>query len=476
MNGEKRKQISAYNFGFTAIAVACLFLFNGNINIIDPFPDIIGYIILNFALNKMALLEEDISESQRFFRYMIISELGKLGALLWIMGVSRADEKNTGMLLLAFVFAIIDSVILFMAFTKLFSGMVTLAFSSPNTYLLASKKPNGRSNTDKIKVFTVFFIIFKAVMNLLPEFSNLTTYNGAEGSRVSFLYEFIGLMRGMSIFITSALGIVFVVKIFRYFTAVKKDYDFIGSLNEKYQRDILPKKGIFVKKSFSITTFFLAFYALLYIDFRVTDFSLLPSELGYFSPDMTNLIPDFISAVFFLLSLMILIKHLSVKKSTVVLPFAVYFITSVVAYVFELSFFADYYFGSVYKDEGAYISYILMTVTALISAVAFVGTLISLGYLLKKTIDTHTGFVYGVDEAKDVERLKAQHKESYIKLIYFYVGGAVAVLTKLFYTFFAKTFDFAGSVQLVGALVFLVCLIKVCHDIAEEIETKYMLE
>ncbi|MBE6597244.1 MAG: hypothetical protein E7641_06190 [Ruminococcaceae bacterium] len=472
----EKKQLSAYNFGFISIAVACLFFFNGNINIIDPLPDLIGYLILNFTLTKMALLDEDIAESQKFFRYMIISEIAKIAALLWVMGISRADEKNTGMLLLSFVFAIVDTVILFMAFTKLFSGMTALAFSTPNSYLLAARKPEGRSNTDRIKGFAVFFVIFKAALNVLPEFSNLTTYNGAEGTKVSFLYEFIGLMRGMSIFVTSIVGIVFAVKIFRYFKAVNNDSEFLMSLKERYERDVLPRKGIFVKRSFTMATFFLAFYAILYIDFRVTDFTLLPSELGFFSPDMTNLIPDIISAVFFLVATLILLKHLSVKRTTVVATFLFYFVSSLVAYIFELSFFANYHFGAVYKDEGAYLSYILMTVTAVIAAAAFVCSVLTLGHLLRKTIDTHTGFAYGVDHEKDTLRLAEQHKASYKKLIYLYVGGFFAVGTKLFYSFFAKTFDFAGSLQMVGAFIFLGCLIKVCHDISDEIETKYMLE
>ena len=121
-------------------------------------------------------------------------------------------------------------------------------------------------------------------------------------------------------------------------------------------------------------------------------------------------------------------------------------------------------------------SYILMTATAVIAAAAFVCSVLTLGYLLKKTIDAHTGFAYGVDHEKDALRLVEQHKESYKKLIYLYVGGFFAVGTKLFYSFFAKTFDFAGSLQMVGAFIFLGCLIKVCHDISDEIETKYMLE
>ena len=101
---KKKKDVS---FGFLAIAWASVFFFNSNINIIDILPDIIGYIIISLALVSLSFLNEEISKAGRFFRYMIIVEACKFISLLWVFGLGRPDEQNTGTLLLTFVFAII---------------------------------------------------------------------------------------------------------------------------------------------------------------------------------------------------------------------------------------------------------------------------------------------------------------------------------------------------------------------------------
>ena len=75
-----RKKIG---FSFMSIAVACVFLFNANINIIDLVPDIIGYLIICVALLKLSNLNEDVAQAAKFFRYMIIWLLRQILFQVW---------------------------------------------------------------------------------------------------------------------------------------------------------------------------------------------------------------------------------------------------------------------------------------------------------------------------------------------------------------------------------------------------------
>ena len=73
------------DLGFMSIALASIFFFNANINIIDILPDIIGYIIISIALVSLSFLNEDIDKAGRFFRYMIIVEACKFLSILFIL-------------------------------------------------------------------------------------------------------------------------------------------------------------------------------------------------------------------------------------------------------------------------------------------------------------------------------------------------------------------------------------------------------
>jgi len=97
MTSAKKKR--DVNLGFTSIALASVFLFNANINVIDIIPDMIGYIIISLALVSLSFLNEDIDKAGKFFRYMIIVEACKFLSLLWLFGLGKPAERETGTLL-----------------------------------------------------------------------------------------------------------------------------------------------------------------------------------------------------------------------------------------------------------------------------------------------------------------------------------------------------------------------------------------
>ncbi len=448
-------------FGFTAIAIACVFLFNANIIIIDPIPDIVGYLIICVALLKLSDLNEDVAVSAKFFRYMVLSEIGKAAALLWLFGLSRSDERDTGMLLFSFAFAVIDTMILVNAFGKLFNGLVSLGYAHSNTSILGSKRTGGKSYTDKIRSLTLFFVIFKAGMATLPEFSNLASYEYDESSGLVDIYDFIGLMRGMSFVIVTVVGIVWLVRAIRYFVRVNKDAGFNSSICATYENDILPKRGLFIKRDMGIAFFVIGAAGLFMLDFRI---------------DYINLIPDFVGAILFILGLLICARHLSVNKKFIVSLSSVYLLTAIISYVTEIRFFEKYFYSSVYRDTAAYNSYVLMCVISVLEIVGFCAMVVTLIYCLNALIKEHTGYVYGTDISKDSARIETYQKESQRRLVYVAIGAFLAVVADTFYTFFAIRSGYAGAISIIGAVVFAVSVIKVTQELLEEVKTKYMLE
>ena len=447
---------------FVTLIIALVFLFNANINIIDFFPDIIGYIILSFALVKLSYLSEDIYTAAKYFKYMIISEIAKVLVIMWVFGLSHSDVQNTGILLAAFVFAMIEATLLFLAFNSLFEGLISLGFVHNNTAVLGSKKEGGRSYTEKIRSFTLFFVIFKAAMSVLPEFSNLASYEYDESAGFVDIYEYIGLMRAMSFVIVTVVGVVWFVKIIRYFSRLAKDSDFCASLTNTYLKDILPKRGLFIKRNVKLASLCFLIGAVCMIDFRI---------------EYISIIPDILGAVAFLIGFLVLFRETRVKGQGMICGFAaLYTVFTITAYVVENIFFNKYYYGAIYRNTDAYRLYCIMCGAEILSVIGFALVVAGFVYAMNELIKTHTGFVYGNDMAADTVRLQRYHRESSRKLIFPAVAAVLLMASDIFYSFFAIKYGFAGFLNIAVALVFVASVVKTLNDILDDVETKYMLE
>ncbi|MBO5415190.1 MAG: hypothetical protein J6A83_00995 [Clostridia bacterium] len=459
MSAENKK--SAITIGFVPLIISALFFFNANMHVVDILPDIIGYIILSVALVKLADLNDDIACSLKFFRYMILVEIAKVLSLLWVFSLKSQAETNTGTLLIAFTFAVVDTIILFIAYNKLFSGFISLGFTHKNTAVLGSKRPHGKSYTEKIRSFTLFFVIFRAAMSVLPEFSNLASYEYDESSGLIDLYEFIGVMRGMSFFITTVVGVVWLIKVAIYFYRLSNDTDFRVSLKEKYCEEILPKKGLFIRRNIATAFFFLVAASIFIVDLRL---------------DNINIIPDFVGAVLFVVGLALCTKQ--IKLSPVVWAGgAFYILTSLAASLTEYYFYlSGYRLSSIFRKEEVYNAYLAMSAAAIAQTVGFLILAGILIYAMRQIIKMHTGFVYGNDAQRDRERLTQYHKQSQKKLWFVAVSAIFVAASDIFYTFFAAGASYAGFLGIITTLIFLIAVIRTTSTIKEEIETKYMLD
>ena len=117
MNRTKNQSISL-RLGW--IALAFLFFWNPNVSVFDFLPDFIGYLLLSIGLSKIADLNESIEDASSLFRKMILVDLGKWLAILWIFGLGTPAEQSSSLLLFTFVFAVAEGIVLIPAYTKLF--------------------------------------------------------------------------------------------------------------------------------------------------------------------------------------------------------------------------------------------------------------------------------------------------------------------------------------------------------------------
>ena len=143
-----------------AFSVAFLFIFNPNISIVDLLPDFFGYIILSVSLVKLSMISEGLVEARKAFERMIIIDGAKLLALIWVFGIDVSSARSSSLLLFSFVFGVFEIIFLAPAFIKLFEGFGELGNFHVNTSIHGSKKNGGKSYTEKIRNFSVFFVHF----------------------------------------------------------------------------------------------------------------------------------------------------------------------------------------------------------------------------------------------------------------------------------------------------------------------------
>jgi membrane-anchored protein YejM (alkaline phosphatase superfamily) len=106
------------------------------------------------------------------------------------------------------------------AYKHLFSGLLELGFKYDNISIMGKKNENDKKNfTEKAASYTFFFVIFKVIICILPEFSILPTQSYDDTSKFAHLYDFIGLLRGFALVVCLVFGIIWLFKMMKYFAS-----------------------------------------------------------------------------------------------------------------------------------------------------------------------------------------------------------------------------------------------------------------
>ncbi len=450
------------DLGLWGVIVSFFFLFNPNINIIDILPDFFGYAIIYFSLSKISELNDDISEARKGFLRMIVIDIVKFCSIFMVFGMSYSQEQNTMLLLFSLVFAVIEMIVLLPAYNNLFGGLLALGYRYPNKAVVGSRREGTKKNyTDKAKKMARFFVIFKAAMYALPEFSVLGTqsYDESAAGMIS-IYEYIGLLRSMSIFATFICGIIWLAVEISYFRRVLRDKEFIGAISDEFREKILPKDSIFTRKTLKVVFFMFCVAAFLCFDLRLDD---------------KNVLPDILAAIVLAISAFVIRKQMK-KVANVLIPFVVYTFAAVGAEIAEYRFFSEYFYSAVDRNDAAYSAYTTMLLFSLVKAVGFLIAVWGITNVLRWVIENHTGFSVPEATVRVDDKIAKVHKSLNKKIYIVWASAIVCAASDLFYDFGTKNYNFAGIVNTVGVFIFFITIYAVTSNIMEEVESKYILE
>ena len=314
--------------------VGCIFLFNPFINIIDILPDFIGYLFILRALAELSDLERNVRNARARFKAAMWVSVVKCALIL----ASRIFD-STWYLILTFSFGILESMYLIPAFIDLFYGIsyleerytdhksrfdalpqfggifdktefengrayfevfaqnmrdrnpafaeekvwfgdryATIALREAGFASRIRKKTAYFYESTEARTLSVIFLIIRAACNIIPELTAIA--ETGSGYVESNPIEEFSALRWLLILVLAIfaliVGILWLVRMTKYFNVFRKDEEFLAVLRKKYEDEVVPNRGLWTKrKSLSFCTVATAAYAFM-MCLRIDWFLLVP--------------------------------------------------------------------------------------------------------------------------------------------------------------------------------------------------------
>ena len=469
-NADPKKRKKAARIPWSAIALAFVFIFNPNISIVDPLPDIFGYVILSASLVKLSMICDGLTDARRAFERMILIDGAKILALLWVFGIEATSERNSSLLLWSFVFGALEIAFAAPAFVKLFEGLNELGNFHVNNSVHASKRVGGQSYTDRLKKLSVFFIVFKSIMSLLPELLVLGTSDYNEGSLFFGLYRYIGVVRGLCFVPVMIVGAVWLGKIIGYFNRIRADRVFCESVSRSYGEKVLPKEGVFAIRNVKIATWLFVVATILTFDFEL---------------DGANIFPDILVLAFIIPSFVYLAKSTKLSWRTPMITAILYGAASVLSMLSYTYYHSNYNYNAMEKSEEAFFAYLFYVGSVALQGILFVCMIAAFIGAFRRVIHDHTGFVLGreIESEGEKKRVAEVHNELNKSFIHVLDVALIYVLSDILNSLYGAVYAFAdknmgwfGIVNAACAILFVGISVRAVSELREAVQTKYMLE
>ena len=462
------------NIGFFTVMTGLFFFFNPNFSVLDLLPDFIGCLLVFFGLTRVAHVSTVMQEARaKFLRLTAVCAARDL-LVLMVLGSSAANEKATSLLLISFSAALLFLWFAFSAFRALFDGFYGLAVlgDCPPLYTEENSGKNGvkRSKTERVLRASLFFLVLREVMSVLPEFASLSNSSGEMNPHHINLYEYIGIMRLLSALVILAFGAVYLVKIVRYFRLLQAQIDFRAQLTEK-EREIAAKyPGNAVTRRYRLSFLFLGIGA-----FLLTDFYL----------DFTNILPDALAAAFLLAGALLTDVLSRNQKIIAACAAVVYAGVATFSSYLAASFYAEFSNAQIGQNALADRAYGWMWGSALFEMLVFLAALVLLLLLLRRTVDKWGGYLATQGKSDfETRRREAFLEEFDGELIRTFIFGLSAALFSFIYDYmkvlpankWLRFLEFFWAFDFCASLLFAVLFSVLLGNILAAIKQRFMFD
>jgi len=142
--------------GLYLIAAGAFLIFNGNYNIIDPLPDLFGWLLVLAGMSRVAAADERFADAVKALRWLVV-----VTAVRLVLSVARLSDEPNDLLLFTTAFTIFEAFPLRRFHKGFFGGMERVDYGVNHRHAF----PLARA-----RAVTAAFFIVKYALNLIPEF------------------------------------------------------------------------------------------------------------------------------------------------------------------------------------------------------------------------------------------------------------------------------------------------------------------
>ena len=359
--------------GFGMLMAGLILLFNPVIIVVDVLPDAVAFFLIAAGLTKMSYFIGKIAQARDAFLKLALVEVAKFVSILVLPYASGSAD-----VLLAFVFGLIEGFLFVPAVNYLFEGLSFAGLWYSGTAVYAKRRgPGGREieAAAATKRFMIFFYILRIVSTLVPELTELEMYDyiGTVDSRILRMTYFKPLLYILFTALVLVFGVIYIVRVVRFFNPIRKDTPFIDALRRKFERDILPKTSFFIAKTMKIV--------LLLFGFSVgTSFLVFIEDV--------NILIGAVSSGILIAAAVILCRY--VKQAWMVIATAaVRAGLSVWNFLKQLSFSTDYTVDAVPRVTEAYHRYYRMAMTQTVEYLFALASVLLFIVFLMRAVKQH---------------------------------------------------------------------------------------
>ena len=259
------------------------FLWDPNVGVTDPLPDLIGYLLLFLGAIKLSDLNDTVSEAQQGFRAMLWVGFARVAAQLFVgLFLNRSEitlnryEQPVWVLLLSFSFLVLEWYLMLPAWKRFFKGLSDLSEFHGGTALMQER--NGRTVCQRMTRFTQAAMIARTILNVLPEASILTSFEkDAENPLFTFdWYQYINAFRAVAVMLALVVGAIWILRWIGFWRTVLGDRPWIEGLSLQYRKEILPNIGLLLNRRVSAAFSFLRIGALFAANLAIAHQDMLP--------------------------------------------------------------------------------------------------------------------------------------------------------------------------------------------------------
>lgn len=437
--------------GLKLIIAGFIFFFLPNISIIDVLPDFIGCILVICGLNKLTDLTPGLADARKKFINVMYIMIAKFFLAFSVPFFSNNVADGGYILIFTFTFGVLDLIFTLPAFMALLDGFVYLGNRTDTSSIFEKQS--------EFSTLTNIFIVTKAVLATIPDIAYISNpeFSGTVSSNGGFyLSEYKTLLTAINLFITGIIGIMWLVYAVRYFNGIRNDNKLIDHLTERYQNEVIPNKGLFIRRGIKTAFAFITVGGVLMLDVSI---------------DLVNVIPDFLGGILFVIAALTLKKYCKAK------PFSMatwaFLGASVASWTVMCVYAVKYPDVNIWSNMDAYTLFTYANIFQTLKYASLCAVTVAFYLTAKDVINRHTGSP--IDELQSIAiTKKRQQKEAMGLNVAVMILGLICCCSGVVRCFLLYDFPEYSMFDIIFNVIYVAYLIKLLTNINDSVEYRYL--